>query len=324
MSLLRIGHGYDLHRLEPVAPHGPGRPFVLAGLPFEFDRGPVGHSDGDAVFHAVTDALLAAVGLPDIGQLFPDDDPRWEGADSERFLIAARDRLREGQWRVENIDVTVICERPKLGPRKTEMIANLARVLGVRCDQINLKGKTHEMVDAVGEGRAIEVHVVALVEAETVPRGRDYPAMVQALRSLDLVGRGREERMQAVVDVLWEGLATKGVSWLGFYIDEPDKTEDRRLILGPRQPKPACSPIGLHGVCGQALVTRSVRLVRDVLELGPNYIACDPSDRSELVVPLIDASGRCWAVLDLDSHQLGAFDRGDVEGVCSALAAARL
>lgn len=161
----RVGHGYDLHRLEPGPPVGQGRPFILGGIRFDHPSGPVGHSDGDAVLHAVTDALLGAVGLPDIGQQFPDDDPRWDGADSSRFLVAARDLVRKAGWQVGNIDITVICERPKLGPRKVEMIANIARLLECPTSQVNLKGKTHEKVDAVGEGRAIEVHVVALLES---------------------------------------------------------------------------------------------------------------------------------------------------------------
>jgi len=159
----RVGHGYDLHRLEPGPPAGPGRPFILGGIRFDHPAGPVGHSDGDAVLHAVTDALLGAVGLPDIGQQFPNDDPQWEGADSSRFLTAAWDLVREAGWRVGNIDITVICERPTLSPRKGEMIANIARLLECKGSQVNLKGKTHEKVDAVGEGRAIEVHVVALL-----------------------------------------------------------------------------------------------------------------------------------------------------------------
>ncbi len=160
---LRIGHGYDLHRLEPMRPEGNGRPFILAGVRFDHPLGPVGHSDGDAVYHAVTDALLGALGQPDIGQLFPDNDPRWDGSDSRVFLEEAAQRLVSGGWRLVNLDITVICERPKLSPRKGEMIANIARLLGVEIGQVNLKGKTHEKVDAVGEGRAVEVHVVALI-----------------------------------------------------------------------------------------------------------------------------------------------------------------
>ena len=160
---LRIGHGYDLHRLEAVAPAGEGRPFVLAGVRLPHDRGPVGHSDGDAVYHAVTDAILGALAQPDIGQLFPDTDPKYRGADSSLFMDAAAQRMRDAGYAVGNIDVTVICEQPKISPHKAQMIANIARLLGCEVSQVNLKGKTHEKVDAVGEGRAIEVHVVALL-----------------------------------------------------------------------------------------------------------------------------------------------------------------
>ena len=159
----RIGHGYDLHRLEPIAPNGSGRPFVLGGLPFEHDRGPVGHSDGDALLHAITDALLGALGEADIGQRFPDTDPAHDGADSRIFLDAARRRVDEAGFEIGNLDATVILERPKIGPRKQELRLRLATLLDVDPDRVNVKGKTHEKVDAVGEGRAIEVHVVVLL-----------------------------------------------------------------------------------------------------------------------------------------------------------------
>jgi 2-C-methyl-D-erythritol 2,4-cyclodiphosphate synthase len=165
LPALRIGHGYDLHRLEPAPPHGNGRPFVLGGVRFDFPVGPVGHSDGDAVYHAVVDALLGALGLPDIGQAFPDTDPRWDGQDSAYFMERAREAVAAKGYSVVNLDVTVICERPKLSPVKQTMIANIAERLRIAQDRVNLKGKTHEKVDAVGEGRAVEVHVVALLAA---------------------------------------------------------------------------------------------------------------------------------------------------------------
>jgi 2-C-methyl-D-erythritol 2,4-cyclodiphosphate synthase len=160
---IRIGHGYDLHRLEAVAPAGAGRPFILGGVRFEHEQGPVAHSDGDALLHAVTDAVLGALALPDIGQSFPDSDPRWNGADSSTFLQAAVRSMRDAGYRLGNLDATVICEKPKIGPRKSEIVANLARLLECDVSRVNVKGKTHEKVDAVGEGRAIEVHVVALL-----------------------------------------------------------------------------------------------------------------------------------------------------------------
>jgi len=163
----RIGHGYDLHRLEAVSPEGTGRPLVLGGVDIQHDKGPVGHSDGDAVLHAITDALLGAMGAPDIGELFPDSDPAWEGADSSIFLKAATDRMTADGWRIGNLDVTIICERPKISPHKAAIAERVAELLGTGLDQVNIKGKTHESVDAVGEGRAIEVHVVALIVPES-------------------------------------------------------------------------------------------------------------------------------------------------------------
>jgi 2-C-methyl-D-erythritol 2,4-cyclodiphosphate synthase len=162
----RIGHGYDLHRLEPRPPKGKGRVLVLTGVKFpDHPVGPISHSDGDAVLHAATDAILGALSEPDIGQLFPDDDPRHDGADSSIFLREAGRRMTARGFALGNLDITIICERPKLAPHKQAMIANLARVLGCDAACINIKGKTHEKVDAVGEGRAVEVHAVALLTA---------------------------------------------------------------------------------------------------------------------------------------------------------------
>ena len=130
----------------------------------------------------------------------------------------------------------------------------------------------------------------------------------------------RTARMQAVVDALWNSLHPIGVSWVGFYLYETRE----ELSLGPRRDRPACSPIGLHGACGRALKLRKPFVVRDVIELGEDYIACDPLDRSEVVLPLFDESGACWGVLDLDSHEVGAFDSTDVEGLQKVLLAAGL
>ncbi len=163
MQTLRIGHGYDLHRLEALPPGGQGKPFILGGVQLPHSRGPVAHSDGDALYHAVTDAILGALGLPDIGQLFPDTDPRHASQDSEIFLAEAERRMTGAGYKLVNLDATVILEQPKLAPVKEAMRANLARILNVGIDQVNVKGKTHEKVDAVGEGRAIEVHVVVLL-----------------------------------------------------------------------------------------------------------------------------------------------------------------
>jgi putative methionine-R-sulfoxide reductase with GAF domain len=130
----------------------------------------------------------------------------------------------------------------------------------------------------------------------------------------------RAERMQRVVDALWEALRTRGVSWVGFYVHEGGE----ELVCGPRRDKPACSPIGLHGACGQAFTSRRPLIVRDVRELGENYIACDPRDQSEVVIPLFEADGRCWGVLDVDSHEVGAFDEHDVQGLVTVMRAAGL
>ena len=167
---LRIGHGYDLHRLEPTPPEGQGRPLILGGVPIPHDRGPISHSDGDALLHAVTDAMLGAIGESDIGQLFPDTDPEHLDADSEPFLGEAMRRVRSAGYELANADITVICERPKLGPHNQAIQANLARIIECHPDQVNLKAKTHERVDAVGEGRAIEVHAVVLLQQGLAPR----------------------------------------------------------------------------------------------------------------------------------------------------------
>ncbi|MCP4590109.1 MAG: GAF domain-containing protein [bacterium] len=130
----------------------------------------------------------------------------------------------------------------------------------------------------------------------------------------------RPQRMQTVVDALWDALADTAVSWVGFYVHEGGD----ELILGPRRDQPACSPIGLHGACGQAFRTRQPLIVRDVKDLGEGYIACDPRDRSEVVIPLLDSVGTCWGVLDLDSHQVDAFNESDVAGLTDLLRAAGL
>jgi L-methionine (R)-S-oxide reductase len=129
----------------------------------------------------------------------------------------------------------------------------------------------------------------------------------------------RESRMQAFVDLLWPALSPTGVSWLGFYLHHGDQ-----LILGPRRDKPACSPIGMHGVCGQAFLQRCARIVADVRELGSDYVACDPRDMSEVVIPCMNSDGSCWGVLDLDSHAVGAFTQSDADGLTSLLLRATL
>jgi len=152
---MRCGIGYDLHRLAE------GRKLIIGGMEVPFDKGPVGHSDGDVVAHALCDALLGAAGLGDIGTHFPDSDPKWKGADSLIFLDHAR-RLLDGKgFTIEYVDVVVILEQPKLGPYFPQMRKVLAKTLGVGVEKIHLKAKTNEGVDAVGRGEAIACHVVA-------------------------------------------------------------------------------------------------------------------------------------------------------------------
>jgi 2-C-methyl-D-erythritol 2,4-cyclodiphosphate synthase len=162
----RVGLGYDSHRLAPsVVKQGDeiGLPMVVGGVVFPHDRGPVAHSDGDALMHAITDALLGALGLPDIGQLFPDRDPAWKGAKSEVFLKEACRLVREQGWGVVNVDATVVVQSPKIGPRKEEIRRELARVLGVDISCVNVKGKTHELREPGAEDR-VEAMAVVMVQ----------------------------------------------------------------------------------------------------------------------------------------------------------------
>lgn len=151
----RSGIGYDLHRLAE------GRKLIVGGIELPFDKGSVGHSDGDVLAHALCDALLGAAGLGDIGTHFPDTDPMWKGANSLRFLEHARKLLDEKLFVIEHVDAVVILEKPKLGPHFPKMREALAGALSVPTDKIHLKAKTNEGVDAVGRGEAIAAHVVA-------------------------------------------------------------------------------------------------------------------------------------------------------------------
>ncbi|MFQ5423471.1 MAG: GAF domain-containing protein [Phycisphaerae bacterium] len=132
--------------------------------------------------------------------------------------------------------------------------------------------------------------------------------------------RNRVVQMQSVVDLLWAALKDTDVSWVGFYLHEGGD----ELILGPCRDTPACSPIGLHGVCGRSFRDGKAVIVDDVAKLGDGYIACDPRDRSEVVIPLFEPDGRCWGVLDLDSRRVGAFDQQDLAGLTPVLRAAGL
>jgi putative methionine-R-sulfoxide reductase with GAF domain len=138
-------------------------------------------------------------------------------------------------------------------------------------------------------------------------------------------GGDLEFRMRAVVDALWTHLHAAGISWVGFYLPHPHPSDPQALVLGPSRNTPACSPIGLHGVCGQAFTGRQVIIIRDVRDLGEAYIACDPRDRSEVVLPLLRTTSGgqvCIAVLDVDSHEVRRFGPADVEGLRAVLEAA--
>jgi 2-C-methyl-D-erythritol 2,4-cyclodiphosphate synthase len=155
----RCGIGYDLHRLTG------GRSLVIGGIVIPFGKGPVGHSDGDVLAHALCDALLGAAGLGDIGTHFPDSDPKWKGANSLHFLEHARKLLDEKRLTIEHIDAVVILERPKLGPHFLKMREALAKSLGISLEKVHLKAKTNEGVDAVGQGEAIASYVVATLSS---------------------------------------------------------------------------------------------------------------------------------------------------------------
>ncbi|MFO0930438.1 MAG: 2-C-methyl-D-erythritol 2,4-cyclodiphosphate synthase [Gemmataceae bacterium] len=155
---MRVGIGHDTHRLEA------GRPLILGGVRIEHPRGLVGHSDADIVLHALTDALLGAAALGDIGDAYPDTDPRWHGADSRRFLTETLARLNQAGWRPVNVDVIVFAQEPKLGPVKAAIRASLADLLGLPLDAVNVKAKTGERVGHIGRGEALACQVVALID----------------------------------------------------------------------------------------------------------------------------------------------------------------
>ncbi len=148
--------------------------------------------------------------------------------------------------------------------------------------------------------------------------GRPYGELLARLRSPTIAQGDRHTRMQAFVDAAWELLAPTGVSWIGFYLKSAGKDE---MVLGPRRDKPACSPIGLHGACGRCWRDRRALVVRDVAVLGAGYIACDPRDKSELVIPLFEGDGTCWGVLDADSYEVGAFTESDARSLAAAVEA---
>jgi len=156
---IRIGQGWDIHALVP------GRKLVLGGVELPFHLGLQGHSDADALLHAITDALLGAAALGDIGAHFPDTDPRFQGADSTRLLAEAAARVRAKGYAIGNVDSTVIAQAPRLMPFIAAMRARIAEVLAVSVEQVNVKAKTAEKMGPVGQGQAIEAQAVVLLTA---------------------------------------------------------------------------------------------------------------------------------------------------------------
>ena len=158
---MRAGIGYDSHRFDP------GRPLVLGGIAIPDAPGLAGHSDGDAVLHAVIDALLGATSLGSIGLLFPDTDPAHAGADSAELLTRVVERLHAGGWRVENVDVTVVAERPRIRPHADAMRRRMGELLGVPEECVSVKGKTNEGLGWIGRGEGLAVMAVALLDRST-------------------------------------------------------------------------------------------------------------------------------------------------------------
>jgi 2-C-methyl-D-erythritol 2,4-cyclodiphosphate synthase len=150
--------GHDTHRLAE------GRPLILGGVRIDNPRGLAGHSDADVVLHAVTDALLGAAGLGDIGDAYPDTDPAYRGCDSRVFLRQTLQRLKAAGWRVGNVDVTILAQEPRLGPHKERIRGQLAELLGVQPGAVNVKAKTGEGVGHIGRAEAIGCHAIALIE----------------------------------------------------------------------------------------------------------------------------------------------------------------
>jgi 2-C-methyl-D-erythritol 2,4-cyclodiphosphate synthase len=157
MSDIRIGHGFDVHAF------GPGDHIVLGGVRVAFDKGVQAHSDGDVAIHALCDAMLGALALGDIGRHFPPSDPRWKDVDSRTFLRQCNVMLHERGWRVGNADVTVVCERPKVGPHADAMRRNLADDLGIDVEEVSIKATTTERLGFSGRGEGIAAHAVCLI-----------------------------------------------------------------------------------------------------------------------------------------------------------------
>lgn len=167
----RVGLGHDTHRLVT------GKPLVLGGIEIPFERGLDGHSDADVLLHAITDALLGAVGLGDIGEWFPNTDPRWRGADSRIFVEEALKAVRERGWQIGNLDCTISAERPKLTPHKPAIRTRLGELLALNEEAINVKAKSGEAVGPVGRGEAVTADAIVLLVRDQ----RNSPARYSSL-----------------------------------------------------------------------------------------------------------------------------------------------
>ena len=155
---MRIGHGYDVHRLVE------GRDLILGGVKIDYELGLLGHSDADVLLHAVSDALLGAAGLRDIGYPFPDTDPKYKGADSRMLLGEVRQKVADAGYRISNVDVTMIAQRPKLKPHIEQMMANIASDLQIDVNRVNVKATTEEKLGFTGSGEGMSCHAVCLLE----------------------------------------------------------------------------------------------------------------------------------------------------------------
>ena len=155
---MRIGHGYDVHKLVE------GRDLILGGVKIEYELGLLGHSDADVLLHAVSDALLGAAGLGDIGRHFPDTDPRYKGADSLKLLEVVAEKVSAAGYRVSNIDVTMIAQKPKMKPHIPQMVENIAGAVGIDVSRVNVKATTEEKLGFTGTGEGMSCHAVCLLE----------------------------------------------------------------------------------------------------------------------------------------------------------------
>ncbi len=155
--MIRVGLGYDLHRLIE------GRKLILGGIVLPFEKGEDGHSDGDVLFHAITDAVLGASGLGDIGSYFPPENAKWKDADSAQLLSAVLKDVYEKGWKIENLDCVIKLEKPKFIPFRQQVVNNIASVMGIEADQVFVKAKTGEKLPPVGTGEAVEAYCTCLL-----------------------------------------------------------------------------------------------------------------------------------------------------------------